>query len=225
MKYTKVHLYDGPKPQYSQLTGVPCEFAWLEPKTMKQLHLPVICKDYLQDAIWSEHTKQSVGIYGFSWTPGKMSLTSRVYAMSVKLTKGEEKKADNMVALINHFDEACGFTKTTLLHDKDDKHMFALVLDKEWAKQPVRISLLTLLVRIGTAFDPREDPEKFLDAVSNLTRDTMYSYDRSMVERALPRIKKVLKEGFWPKQEYGDFDARTIHGMSGIVNSDRKAWQ
>lgn len=209
--------YDGKPMTYCQLTGVPMTIAILSPE-FRQLHPPVMCKDYIQDAFWSENTGKNAGVYGFYWTPGKMSITEDRYNFGLEFSDSKvAEQMDMIIALLHATEERLGFNPS-VLYKTDDKMKFIVNVSKEWVAQPILISLLTLLFRIGTAYTPGEDVLAFLKEVSAGKKTTMMNKDHGIVKRGLPRIEKMLNRDFL-KQTYAQFtDSYGIHDVSGVAN-------
>ena len=213
----KIIAYDGTPMHYIQLTGVPMSMTILSPE-FKQLHPPVMCKDYIQDAFWSEHTGKKADIYGFKWSPDKMSISEDRYNFGLEFTSADwAAKIDMVISLLAAAEEKLGF-KPSVLYDTDDKLKFIVNVSKEWVEQPIRISFLTLLFRIGTAYTPGEDIFEFLKAVAEGKKTTMMSKDHGILKRGMPRVEKMLKRDFL-KQTYAQFtQSQEIHDMSGVAN-------
>lgn len=208
--------YDGPPMPYNELNA-PMTFALLSPE-YKELHPPVMCKDYLGDAFWSEKTKKDVDVYGFKWTPGQLSLKRETYAISLNFDK--KKDADriaNISSLINKWDQALGFEKTKILETSKSK-TFVMVVDRRWMTQPMRVSLLTLLVRIGVAYEkPDQHPADFLKEVGTGELEIVADKDSDMARTVAEYCRKIFDSGKFPKQTYAQYDSYYgVHNGSGI---------
>lgn len=224
-RLVRVLPYDGPGASYNQLEGVPLKLALLD-ANYKETHSPVMCKDYLTDAVWSETTGRTVSVYGFSWSKGKLDV-SEVLRIGLHFDKAElAAKAPNILALVNKFDKAQKFPTSKLLPSEDPLH-FVLVLDKAWAAQPMRISLVTLLSRIGTAYEPGESLDRFFDetSVSRETGSDAVRYkqmvnpgDGNQVQCASAIMLRLAAGKPFPKQTFEQYgSSNAIHSSSGIV--------
>jgi len=221
----EIQPYDGPAANYIQLTGVPLTMAILNDE-YKELMSPVMCKDYITDAFWSEHSKKPISIYGFNWTSGTIDPSKVVYRIGLKFGNDDDaQKTTNVIDLINLWDKALGFKPSQLLKTNDIKNR-VLEVDRAWTEQPIRISLLTLMLRMGTAYTPGEGLEAFLNNTkTNINtgkkglRALIHSGDGMHVAQAQNLILKIYKEGKFPAQTYAQYKSHSeIHNRSGIVS-------
>lgn len=188
---------------------------------LKGLHPPVRCKDFLTDAYWSEQTGKPVAIYGFKWKPGVKALAAKkqmigLYYQGEDLS-GQDKSLQNF---LNQWEDLLGLPNSKAELADDKKHI-VVHFDREWTTQPIRVSLFTLLLRIGLGYDG-SDLKKFMERVKE-KGNAFGRNDGNYTKTAWPKIERLLKEKELPwKQKFEDFDAYNIHDNSGIVNYSGK---
>jgi hypothetical protein len=188
----------------------------------KQVHIPVMCKDYLQDVFWAEIMKEPVHIFGLNYQPGPLKVKDvEQFAFSLDFSKDWAEKFDSgVMPLLEAWEKRLKFKRSTF-EVGSSKDQRVLIFSQAWAKQPIRISMLTLLLRVGSNYVPGEDVMKFLEEVSTGKRATMMpSYDAGIVRTALPRFKFIWEGRKFPEQKYEDFGAKTmksIHSGSGMA--------
>lgn len=206
------------KAMYSQLSGVPVKLALCSSK-YEMLHEPVMCKDYIQDAFWSEHTKENADVYGFKWAPGRMSPTENTYRLALQVDPPLRKVVPVVEAWVNQWEKQLKFPESKIIKTTDEA-LFLLVFDKAWTKQPIRISLLTTLIRTGFVKDKYkgDDALEFLKMIGSGKIAPITSNDAYNVLRATKTLKTIWEERKFPEQTYKQFEGSySIHNDSGIV--------
>lgn len=203
------------------------EYSLLDKKKDKYvgIHTPVRCKDFLSDAYWSEHTnaKKDVTIYGFKWTPGvEKSVFNETQHMGLYYEgKDLSDQASRLQEFLNKWEQMTGIPESKVEADDSGKHLI-VHFNKEWTTQPIRVSLFTLLLRVGLGYDG-SDVKKFMKAVSE-KGNAWGRNDGNYTKTAWPKLERIFKEGGIPwKQKYSDYtEVHTVHGSSGIVNYNGK---
>jgi len=125
----------------------------------KQSHTFVLCKDFLQDAVWATVNKCESNIYGFHFRPGEnapVDLSRVRIAVRHKNPKFEE---DCLRALtfIRELDAAQKFEPTELhfggLFNGAGEKVYVFVGDKRWLHSTVLLSLYALAIRVGMTYN------------------------------------------------------------------------
>lgn len=208
---------------YAQAVSGPLEISILKPSgngRYDELCKPFVCKDFLQDAYYSEVTGKEERIYGFHWAKGMLPnyTKSRNQVWCVRVSDKEYPiKAKKMLTL---FEERFFFDPTRIW-ETSDPAAFVVDFDSCWTKQPIRVSFFSLLLRLAPSYAGERTAEEFLDAVSK--KQTIIRTDSRYVEMARGNIQQLLERG-WPEQTYEQYQGKegTLHHGSGIVCWDGK---
>jgi len=119
------------------------------------IHLGVCCKDFLQDIVYSELTKNSITIYGqtsnYTGTFDKQdSLILCLYPHTYDLTVISQDKLIelclNLQGFLNEIESLRNYSLSTV-EFTDNK--FLIYFSKEWIESPLIFSAFTLFCRIG----------------------------------------------------------------------------
>jgi len=123
----------------------------------------VYCKEFLVDAVWSQINNTPISIYGFHFNPNTdppVCLTScRILLRNRHDKEGFDKRIRKMLKFINAIEEDMGWNLSTL--EKCDNspnknyygNVYLLVSPANWLHAPPLVSMLTLLIRSGMAYD------------------------------------------------------------------------
>ena len=185
----------------------------------KGINTPVRCKDFFQDAIWSEKLNKAMSIYGFSWKPEGKLLNQEFLFMGVRdegKTIGD--RAENCQSLLNKLEEILNYPLSSCKSDVTQKYIVTKFSIK-WIEVPYLFSLFTLLLRSGLAFENESLKEFFEKSGSN---QKITPNDKGYLNSGMSKIKALL-EGIVYPQKYEDYDnTSSIHNRSGICNFQPK---
>lgn len=182
------------------------------------------CKDYLNDIVFTESTKQKMSAYGLSTTfKGIFEGTNKAYlAISIlpyrngadygSLNKDRQRLKDNYKTLegfMNYFCNALNTDPCTIEASKTED-VFLVTFDQNWAKYTYSISLFTLLLRIGQ-FYTEGDPMEFIKKFSAFPPDVY------LIKGVIPKIEKLLFKGGLIKQNLSKLNpGHDVHNL-GIL--------
>lgn len=224
------------KPEWtlSQTKAPAVEMSLLDPSG-QALHQPVYCKDYITDAFWSEYHKQNVNIYGFQWAPGSLDKDARRFLLA--LTGREPIIGQHAVLrrFLNRLEAKLGFARSSVLTADDNgpfaDNMLAVSFSRAWTVQPLRISLYTLLLRVGLqatlsapmAFLRHVDTEygewMKIASTSYPTPSAPFGQDGSYIRAAMSTIETIVETGQFPIQTWEQYGTQgAAHSQSGIVH-------
>jgi hypothetical protein len=191
----------------------------------KELCKPMHCKDFIQDAFASELSGKNVSIYGFGWKPGTINVKAATFRFSLRFAKDElaEKCDKNLIPCLNAWEKRLGYLPLSELFKTQYANDRIVVVPANWCViQPIRVSLLTLLMRVGLEYEPGEDMPKFIERVGSgkVTSSLAFGVDASYVKRASDRIDDIWKTKKWPEQTYKQYFGSTgdLHHGSGVVS-------
>lgn len=201
---------------FSEIYDEGLEYAFLH-EDDTPAHQTVLCKDFLSDCIWSETTKRPVHIYDFKWRPGTLNLRNRMkIALRFKGVSLSEP-ATRMEKFLNQWSDRFDFGSITV-ETEPGKDLCVVNFDSRWLNQPIRLSLLTLLMRVGLE---AKDDEPVFDLLKRVMKDgNPYGEDdRKYLRRCHSKLEKLWNGHPWPPQRYEDYtELYELHDMSGIVN-------
>src|SRR3972149_11753234 len=94
---------------------------------------PIQCKDFITDAFWSEHMRKPLEVYGFKWSPPRMSLDDPWYYLGLRHSQEPllGKYAGSTQEFVREFDEALGF-KRTCVESANDGAALLVKYSKAW---------------------------------------------------------------------------------------------
>lgn len=134
------------------------EFAFVSPD-YEQVHQLVWCKDFMQDAVFSQIHQKSVQIYGFSYDPSISPAVSldrtRIMVTSFKDADFGSKICNNCLEFLNQIEDHLKMSRTVVEKCSTAPPTYrksgVWILDGSvrWIKAPPMVSLFTLLVRVG----------------------------------------------------------------------------
>lgn len=209
--------YKGPGARYAEaVDDLGIKFAILDPDLNVMCSF-MSCKDFLQDAFFSELMHEPVSIWGFTWKPGRLKMGAKEYGFAVRYTDSTVKYVPSTLALLNKWDKVFGFKKSKMLQDAENPNLWALLVDAGWTEAPLRISMLTLMVRVGGTYQG-EDLKKFVSQ-SKPKSGLVWYEDWDYVSGIKDTYLKMIETGKFPHQTYEMFKNGGHHGIhhgSGI---------
>lgn len=182
------------------------------------------CKDYLNDVVYSELTGKPFKAYGLSTKKedifteqggflvfsvclqGPSSLTK--YPNFDRDCQALDKNYKELQKFIQFFEEKFKLLQLTEITKLGD-NLFLAKVPKFWLQGTYRISLYSLLIRVGISFNGDKSPMDFL---KSFTSDTS---DQYLIVSALPKIDKMLN-GNIPEQPFSSYNNSNVHS-NGIV--------
>ncbi len=205
-KKTSGYVYDG------SLT-----YALLGKKNLV-LNYPYGCKDFIQDDFWYLKTNQKYNEQKYSqWRSAGFDVSRK--KLRVALISGSldlQAKLDDVVFLVNQFEEVLKFTKTRAYKTKDKKTV-VMEFSGEWAKNGPLLSAYMTLLRIGWLYTPGED---IIGYMKNLRSENVSKprFMTSDVMRLTVTIKRfaALLQGQIPESNWSDFRSTSDSHSKGI---------
>lgn len=184
----------------------------------KPLHGPVQCKDFFNDAFWSEAMGKPAKIYGFAWEPGMLP-KAKTYRIAVRYN-GEDmtEYAKNLARFLHALEKNLEFDSSKVVVDETGKTA-VVTFDASWVSKPILVSAFTLFLRVGCLYEEGSVAE-YLDGFPKRTK-VLAACDQTYVQRALPRLHEIVKGKSNFKQSWSDYTESNIsalHHSSGVVN-------
>lgn len=198
----------------------------------------VMCRDWLQDAIYGTIYNKEVGIYGFKYDPSKMPKVDLNKTRIVVVNSQDDSigtKAESVIDFINQFERHLKLerTKAVVISDVPAKYKKGGGIyfegSKKWMMAPPMISLYTLLIRVGFV---HTIGETWRETVNKLIEGKIAPYqthDSNYLKTAIEGIDNIMTIGYRPfffgdvEKNYPEgIDMSSLHNNSGIVSMSRK---
>jgi hypothetical protein len=201
------------------------------------------CKDYLNDIVFTEHTKKSVRCFGLTTTFNDLLSDPYGYMVIKILPYGNKKNTpydcysrtmDGDIKLLNktykNIQKFVNLTNTNhkIVITKADNNKFLVKFNKEWMQNNYCISMLSFLLRVALFWDGVQDIRTYLEDINKLSYPENQKHVNGPEQRITGKCIKILDK---IKQDQSfkcltDFDMTTdsylqqyptaVHGM-GIV--------
>jgi len=179
------------------------EFAFLS-RDNKQCCPFVLCKDYLQDAIYNQIYKTKKKIYGFQYdaaVENPISLTKTRLLIANSSDKNLRDKIVQCIDFINQIEEKLNMPRTKY-EECDDPPLkykaggvWLFESNRRWLISPPMISMYSLLIRVGMSHTTGKD---FWNTINSIQSDGLKSYqyeDTYRLKYSTAGIKRILDEG------------------------------
>lgn len=197
----------------------------------KELCKPMYCKDFLQDMFAAELFGHKVGIWGFSWTPGQIPFNSKTFSWSLHFKRKDlVEKAHRIQDLLNVWEKHLGMKPLSTLHPVGDGKVAILTFPRGWMEQPIRVSAVSLLLRVAPEWDGKEGAVDFMRRIASLSgkipekNPLAFWEDAGYVKKSLDRWERLWEKKEWEKQDYEMYEKSTseLHHHSGMVSYMRE---
>jgi len=204
------------------------------------LHVPIICKDYLQEFVATEIDGISRTIYGFTSEKTNLLFVGDTFNLAVVERPAcnysiSDEMLNGVLSLLHKFEDSRGFQRTEAIRAKcTEKGPKGVVFksDIKWLDKPVFVSFYGLLIRIGMNYNCKDDIESYLNSFTNLDSKTVCSSEdiyKSMRKEHVPFYIYLINGGdisqTWkeyleedPSEKKSPFQWENLHGNSGIVS-------
>lgn len=209
-------------PKTNKLSQVPkegLEYALIS-KDYEQIHQLVWCKDFLQDAVFSQVTNQSIEIWGFTHDPKTSPAVdlskTRIIVTNFKDSEFSVKLLSRCMPLLHHVEKRLRITKTTVFKCRrvppiyNRAGVWLLEGNKRWLQSPPMLSFYTYLIRIGLVCEPNDTLEQTLDKLASGKIMPYYDNDEDFGwDDGMPRDQSVAKSsrnGINRIMKFGDKD-------------------
>lgn len=205
----KEHFYESVKPDFS--------YALLNNK-LEALHSEVHCRDFITDIFGCELSNSKMDLYKFKWTPGTININEEeTFRLAISYKRPFlDQELENISRLLNQVALALEFNPVTV--HRDIECVFWVSFGKEWIQWPITVSLLTLLLRIGSLFSEGMSLLGFLQVVQVQPGKLMCPSDASFVATAMSNFHNLLANKK-PLQHWNDYDTiYNLHYQSGIAS-------
>jgi hypothetical protein len=229
----RIKWYEG-RASLSQALSSGLEYAFVS-KERKQCCPFVLCKDFLQDAVYNQVYKTKKSIYGFSFDPSKhepIDLTKVRMVLANSQDADFSNKIPACLDFINQIEACLGIVKTkTIVREcafppKKYKKggVWYFESNRRWLSSPVMLSLYTLLLRVGFCHKIGDTYNVTIERVSSYSSFEYQQGDRSKLYDSKKGIVRILKKGdkniFYKEIEKNypkGISISTLHNDLGIV--------
>lgn len=217
----------------SQVYKMGLEYAFVS-EDMRQCHPFVLCKDFLQDAMWAMLNGKQASIFGFTYsakTRPPLCLTRTRLALTNSSDKQFSEKIPNVLDFVNQFCEKLGLRKSLAVRitNPTKKYVSCGVWlfdgSERWQHAPPMLSMYSLLLRVGFGHVVGKDCITTIDNVINHESSTYAGEDEYQLGEAKDSIDKIVKFGYRKffyidnKKNYPEnVDIDSMHDCSGICS-------
>ncbi len=227
----KVKWLSGKSGHLAQIYQTGLEYALCNAE-LEQCHDFVLCKDFIQDAIYSHLHGGIASIYGFTYDPKKHPKLSLDRLRLLVVNSNDSKfteKIPNVLDFLNQFAKKLKMKATGayLVSNPPSRYKngcWLIDASGMWNNAPVLVSMFTLLLRVG--FIHKKDND-CMDTIKQLVDGKIKPYqnnDRSYVQQGMKGIENIVKWGYrkffyieteknYPKNT----NIGTMHNQTGIV--------
>lgn len=201
--------------EYSPYVRYGLSYTLVSPK-WEAYHHPLGCKDYLQDIFLAERVKPANAVAPAGHTPGCAGLAPDRprYRVALRHTDMPANLA-HIKRLVAGWERRLRFKRTRFMLSSGPTVVVAN-FSREWAEQPIRLSLLMTLFRVGPDYPPDGTPLESLRTLS--TKPNLH--DRYNLQYALPKLARIWEvRGFPFTQTWEQYagSGGGIHSYSGIA--------
>jgi hypothetical protein len=162
-KLLTVEWFKNPKhlSEIYQQTGMIFAFVTSPKLGTKVCHEWVKCRDFLHDAVRSQVTGKSCGIYGFSFDPAqnpnldmkKMRMLVSKHDLADKTIEDFKNKMKAALVLINHYEKQAKISLSKMQEvnpsGSNKKVIYLFTGSGIWMTSPFLVSMYTFLIRLG----------------------------------------------------------------------------
>lgn len=186
------------------------------------------CKDYLNDVVWSEHNDKSIIACGLTYNKQSIfnndedyigikilhqkSYGAKPFVDYPNMQKDIELLNNNFLhieALINHVEKQLNVEGSTDILAAEDNY-YLLMVPKFWSVNTFRISLYSLIIRMGLTYDGSVKPQVFLDTYNNPIENNLWN-------AAKPKLQKMIELQKYPEDKILERPKEMVHSY-GIIN-------
>ena len=182
------------------------------------------CKDYLNDVVFSEITGKPVTAYGLKTKQlgifdKRGYIAFKICPSYSNMEKDKQNLNNNVLNIqkfMNNFEVLLKTRKSKIKKvtetegNKGNEDSFIVSLPSDFLVGTYSISLYSLLLRVSQWYDGKQDVMEYLKTFKAFPVDTY------IVNSALPKLERIIKEGF-PKQNLSGMEGNTgVHNL-GIV--------
>ncbi len=197
----------------------------------KQVCPLMLCKDFLQDAIWAWLNNKQCSIYGFTYNR-KTGVPIYFDRTKTALGNGTDPKFSEkvplMVDFINQFERKIKLIRSSARKisnpvTKYTSGMWLMESSSRWMLAPPMLSLYGLLIRVGFTHKKGAKYEATVKALMDGKVSPYQNSDKSQITQAQSGIDLILKYGYTKifgkstKRNYpGKARIGTMHNNTGI---------
>jgi hypothetical protein len=179
------------------------EFAFVS-EDFKQCCPFVLCKDYLQDAIYNQIYKTKKKIFGFQYDPSKESPVCLSKAQLVIANSTDRKLRQKIPAcldFLNQIEKKLKINKTKIRECESPPNKYSaggvwfFEGSKRWLASPPMISLYTLLIRVGFT---HVEGKNYWSTIEDICARKIPPYQYEDFERlkgSIKGIERILDQG------------------------------
>lgn len=232
--------YTDAEARLSEIYSTGFQIAFVSPDD-KACHAWVLCKDFLNDAIWASLHNKPVSIYSFHYDPKSQPGLSLdpvrliVRDKTIKSGADFDKRIRQSIKFLNIVERLHEFPQSTaekVNYGKTGSNVWMFTCPKQWIHAPPMISLLTLYIRIGCNYPGGGHLNaaiKFYKQELAGKADRQSSNDAGYLKQSRKMRLLIMKHklGIFKPNMSDNYpsgvDIHTVHNNWGIVNCSKDA--
>ena len=186
--------------------------------TGEALFTPVHCKDFYNEVFFTAYTGQPVEVYGFrsEWSLGKVDPAAEWYYFALS---DKQRKPGRYTAGFQHFyKQWCEAVNFPVGDVKGIEDVLVIEVHNKWTLLPIRLSLVTLLMRLGVRY-PGGDIFEFFESMG--PDDFMGKLDYNHLAATQDKLRYIFQHGLegitQPHYSAYTNDIYKLHNHTGIV--------
>lgn len=212
-----------------QAVGLYFFFVLEEDDIVTPQHNPVVCRDFLNDAVVSTHLKKDLGgIFGFRLDGSKTPIAIDHVQLVLNFGEGADFSTfERAFVILNNMEHKLGWELSTFEDVKTDrsnkKHIYVKG-DWRWVRNPLMISIYTHILRMfACKTEQLDDFEMLSRAVAEGSFGTNTSYSNVYIKcdldllRFLSMSDKIFEESnLWGDKSLETVPLSLLHNYSGF---------
>lgn len=191
----------------------------------KQLHVPVQCKDYLNEVIATELDMEPRTIFGFTSEYSGRLLVGETFNIALKFLEGEFPLdyIESLGAMLAAIDSSRNFI-LSVIQTTEDKDIIVITSDIRWLAKPAYLSFYTLMLRMAMGYKGEALEDYYSTFITLDSSKICNSSDKYIAGASLHPFLIYLANGGEITQEYSDYQKTSqLHNNSGVSSYFQQA--
>lgn len=211
-----------------QTVGLSFFFVLEDGDILNPQHNPIVCRDFLNDAVTSTHLKKNLGsIFGFKLDGSKTPICVDKVQLVLGFGEGANFESfENIFHILNDMEHHLGWELSTFEDVKVDnskKHIYVKG-NWRWVQNPLMISIYTHILRMFACKTEKTDNfEDLSQVIANGNFGTNTTYSQAYVASDLNLLKFLSfsdrifkKSNLWGDISQKEVSLGTLHNYSGF---------
>lgn len=185
------------------------------------LHVPIQCKDYLNEVVTTELDQKSRTVYGFTSKYSGQLLNNETFKIALKFLNTEEfplEYIESLEVMLANIDSKRNFIPSTI-ETTEDKDIIVITSDIRWLSKPAYLSFYTLMLRMAMGYKGEPLEEYFNIFLTLDSSKICNGPDKYIANKSLIPFLNYLANGGEIDQKFSDYtETMALHNSSGVSN-------